>query len=223
MGKTADSTEHSPQGEDHLCNGDHETGREMKTQKSPQQEQLMPNSNRNVRRDREPDRLAPFRNPLVWGIVAVLVIFVIGLGAALAVRTSKPPVADLGIRGQAACPNDWLAFQGKCYYFSVTEGSWTYSRSNCSALNASLAGIDTQQDMDFMLRYRSPRDHWFGLWREQDLRPWRWVNGTEFNNWFKIGGGGECAYLKEAEAISSSRCSMERYWICSKPHMCAKV
>uniref|UniRef100_A0A674IE48 C-type lectin domain-containing protein n=1 Tax=Terrapene triunguis TaxID=2587831 RepID=A0A674IE48_9SAUR len=139
------------------------------------------------------------------------------------VVTSKPHVADLGVRGETACPNGWVVFQGKCYYFSEAEGNWTYSWSNCSSLGASLAGIDTQQDMDFMLRYRSPRDHWFGLWRERDLRPWRWVNGTEFNNWFHIGGGGECAYLKETKAISSSRCSMERHWICSKPHVCAKV
>nr|XP_042701270.1 C-type lectin domain family 2 member D-like isoform X5 [Chrysemys picta bellii] len=125
-------------------------------------------------------------------------------------------------RAPVACPNGWVAFQGQCYYFSVTEGNWTYSRSNCSALGTSLAGIDTQQDMDFMLRYRGHRDHWLGLQKDTN-QLWRWVNGTEFNSWFHIGGGGECAYLKEAKAISSSRCSMERHWICSKPHVCVNV
>ncbi|XP_065420345.1 C-type lectin domain family 2 member A-like isoform X3 [Chrysemys picta bellii] len=125
-------------------------------------------------------------------------------------------------RAPVACPNGWVAFQGQCYYFSVTEGNWTYSRSNCSSLGASLAGIDTQQDMDFMLRYRGHRDHWLGLQKDTN-QLWRWVNGTEFNSWFHIGGGGECAYLKEAKAISSSRCSMERHWICSKPHVCVNV
>ncbi|XP_005312724.2 C-type lectin domain family 2 member D-like [Chrysemys picta bellii] len=226
MGKTADSTEQRLQREMlPICNGDPEAGGDTESGENPQQEQLMElsSSNGDARRGQDPGCLSPFRNPLVWGTVAGLVILVIGLGAALAVTTSKPHVADLGVRGETACPNGWVVFQGKCYYFSETEGNWTYSRSNCSSLGAFLAGIDTQQDMDFMLRYRDPRDHWFGLQREQDLRPWRWVNGTEFNNWFHIGGGGKCAYLKEAKAISSSRCSMERHWICSKPHVCAKV
>ncbi|XP_032643771.1 C-type lectin domain family 2 member D-like [Chelonoidis abingdonii] len=223
MGKTADSTEHSPQG---LCNGDPEAGREMETQKNPQQEQLlMELSSRNgdATRERDAGCICPFRKPLVWGTVAGLVVIIIVLGTSLAVVTSKLLAAELRLRGETACPNGWVAFQEKCYYFSEAEGNRTYSQNNCSSLGASLAPIDTQQDMDFMLHYRSPRDHWFGLQREQDLRPWRWVNGTEFNNWFTIGGGGECAYLKEAKAISSSRCSMERHWICSKPHVCAKV
>ncbi|XP_039373261.1 C-type lectin domain family 2 member D-like [Mauremys reevesii] len=227
MGKTADSTEHTPQGEVRLiCNGDPETGGEMETQKNPQQEKFLmevPSRNGDATRERDPGCLAPFKKPIVWRTVAFLVVIIICLVAALAMVTSKPLVADVGVLGETACPNGWVTFQGKCYYFSEAEGSWNNSQSNCSSLGASLAAIDTQQDMDFMLRYRSHRDHWFGLQREQDLQPWIWVNGTKFNNWFKIGGGGKCAYLKEAKAISSSRCSMERHWVCSKPHTCAKV
>ncbi|XP_074873417.1 C-type lectin domain family 2 member D3-like isoform X4 [Carettochelys insculpta] len=123
------------------------------------------------------------------------------------VGVCKPPVA---------CSSAWLAFEGKCYYFSEIEGNWTYSRSNCSALGASLAAVDTQPEHDFMLRYKGFRDHWIGLQREEDSQPWRWVNGTEFNQWFQIGGGGQCAYLKESTTVSSSRCSMERHWICRR-------
>uniref|UniRef100_K7F3N2 C-type lectin domain-containing protein n=1 Tax=Pelodiscus sinensis TaxID=13735 RepID=K7F3N2_PELSI len=119
-------------------------------------------------------------------------------------------------RAPVTCSGVWVSFQGKCFYFSEAEGNWTYSRSNCSALGASLAAIDTPQEMAFMLRYGGLSDHWIGLQGEED-QPRRWVNGTEFNNWFKIGGGGECVYLKEGIAISSSRCSMERRWICSAP------
>ncbi|CAM4561070.1 C-type lectin domain family 2 member A-like [Lepidochelys kempii] len=224
MGETADSTEQSPQGEVHpTCNGDPETGGEMETRNNPQQEQLLkelPSRNGDVRREQNPGSQSPFRDPFVCKVLicvssmAVLLFFaVIVLAATLPGVPSRAPVA---------CPNGSVTFQGKCYYFSETKGNWTYSRSRCSALGASLAGIDTQQDMDFMLHYRGLRDHWLGLRKETD-QLWTWMNGTKFNSWFKIGGGGECAYLKEAKAISSSRCSMERHWICSKPHMCVKV
>ncbi|XP_075769607.1 C-type lectin domain family 2 member B-like isoform X3 [Pelodiscus sinensis] len=128
-------------------------------------------------------------------------------------REQNPVVA---LRAPVTCSGVWVSFQGKCFYFSEAEGNWTYSRNNCSARGASLAAIDTPQEMAFMLRYRGLSDHWIGLQGEED-QPRRWVNGTEFNNWFKIGGGGECVYLKEGIAISSSRCSMERRWICSAP------
>ncbi|XP_043353040.1 C-type lectin domain family 2 member A-like isoform X2 [Dermochelys coriacea] len=224
MEKTTDSTEQSLQGEVHpTFNGDPETGGERETQNNSQQEQLLmelPSRNGDVRRERDPGSQSPFRDPsmckaliCVSGVAVVLFFAVIALAAALAGVLSRAPVA---------CPNGSVMFQGKCYYFSETEGNWSYSRSRCSALGASLAGIDTQQDMDFMLRYRGLRDHWLGLRKETD-QLWTWMNGTEFNGWFKIGGGGECAYLKEAKAISSSRCSMERHWICSKPHMWVKV
>uniref|UniRef100_A0A8C8VFQ6 C-type lectin domain-containing protein n=1 Tax=Pelusios castaneus TaxID=367368 RepID=A0A8C8VFQ6_9SAUR len=114
------------------------------------------------------------------------------------------------------CPDGWVGFQGKCYYFSEDEGNWTSSQTHCSALNASLAGIDTQQDMGFMVRHKGTFDHWIGLRRDLGL-PWKWANGTEFNNLFPIGGGGgDCAYLNQDE-LSSSQCTGIRFWICSKP------
>ncbi|XP_074827920.1 C-type lectin domain family 2 member D-like [Natator depressus] len=117
-----------------------------------------------------------------------------------------------------SCPDSWMGYRGKCYYFSETKGSWTDSRSRCSAPGASLAGIDSEQEMAFLLRHKGVRDHWIGLRREQG-QAWKWANGTEFNHLFQIRGGGDCAYLKDEKGVSSSRCYMGRRWICSKPEV----
>nr|XP_032636800.1 early activation antigen CD69-like isoform X3 [Chelonoidis abingdonii] len=114
----------------------------------------------------------------------------------------------------AACPDGWIGYLGKCYYFSQAEGNWTYSQKNCSALGASLAGIYTQQEMDFLMRYKGPSDHWIGLGREPG-QPWMWTSGKEFNNWFKIKGRGLCAFANNGD-IASSGCSRDAPWICSK-------
>lgn len=45
------------------------------------------------------------------------------------------------------CPFDWIRYRGKCYYFSVAEGNWTSSQDNCSALGASLAMLDSMEDL----------------------------------------------------------------------------
>ncbi|XP_053155271.1 C-type lectin domain family 2 member B-like [Hemicordylus capensis] len=115
----------------------------------------------------------------------------------------------------ACCPNGWIGYQGKCYYFSVTEGDWMASKTNCSSFNASLSVIDSQEEMDFMRRYKGVADHWVGLQRDLEGEPWKWINGTSFNNWFEIRGGGECAYMNH-KTIASSSCTREEPWICSK-------
>lgn len=45
------------------------------------------------------------------------------------------------------CPFDWIWYRGKCYYFSEVEGNWTSSQDNCSALGASLAMLDSMEDL----------------------------------------------------------------------------
>uniref|UniRef100_A0A8C3S165 C-type lectin domain-containing protein n=1 Tax=Chelydra serpentina TaxID=8475 RepID=A0A8C3S165_CHESE len=117
------------------------------------------------------------------------------------------------------CLDGWVGYQGKCYYFSEAKKNWNNSQSHCSALGASLAVIDSEQEMMFLLRYKGKLDHWLGLWREQDLdQPWKWANGTKFNNQFEIRGGGHCAYLSDG-FVGSSRCSSFTKWICSKHDM----
>uniref|UniRef100_A0A8C3XI18 C-type lectin domain-containing protein n=1 Tax=Chelydra serpentina TaxID=8475 RepID=A0A8C3XI18_CHESE len=105
--------------------------------------------------------------------------------------------------------------QGKCYYFSEAEGTWDSSQSLCASLNASLAEIDTQKDLTFIMRYKGISEYWIGL-KRVSARTWQWVNGEQFNDLFTVRGEGDCAYLSDGFA-ASSWCSTKRYWICSKP------
>ncbi|KAG6922408.1 CD69 antigen [Chelydra serpentina] len=142
--------------------------------------------------------------------IIILIILIIALSA----KKSEPCPAGAA-SPVAACPDGWVRYLEKCYYFSETEGDWTYSQSNCSALGASLAVIDTQKEMNFMMRYKDTLNYWIGLQRETN-QTWKWANGTEFNNWFPIAGGGLCAFANSGD-FSSSGCSRDRRWICSKP------
>nr|XP_006110773.1 C-type lectin domain family 2 member B-like [Pelodiscus sinensis] len=142
--------------------------------------------------------------------LAVVLVGLIVAIAVLSVLVSKTPP-----RLMPWCPDGWLGYQGKCYYFSEAELSWNDSRMNCSAFGASLAGIDSKQQLMFMMRYNGDLEHWIGLWRGN--QQWTWVNGSNFNSpSLLIRGGGDCAYLS-AKSISSSRCTTERNWVCSQP------
>eukprot|EP00075_Anas_platyrhynchos_P003189 XP_005027785.2 C-type lectin domain family 2 member B [Anas platyrhynchos] len=114
------------------------------------------------------------------------------------------------------CPDKWIGFQSKCYYFSEDESNWNNSLENCKAMEASLTSIDSQEELAFIKRFKGQANHWFGLHDEGNSQ-WRWTNGTAFNNWFVVRGGGPCAYINQ-ERISSALCNTEKYWICSRPN-----
>ncbi|CAM5158935.1 unnamed protein product [Eretmochelys imbricata] len=155
------------------------------------------------------------KRALVAGVLLVFLVLIVII-IVLAVVASNPPSAGPDPPAAARCCLDgWVGFGGKCYYFSEAEGNWNNSQRNCSSSSASLAAIDTQQEMAFIKRHKDLSEHWIGLRREPG-QPWKWTNGTEFNHWFTVRAHGECAYLND-EAVASSWCDTVRYWICSKP------
>ncbi|XP_025008575.1 C-type lectin domain family 2 member B isoform X1 [Gallus gallus] len=126
-------------------------------------------------------------------------------------RPSCPPPPPFS----HVCPNAWVGFQGKCYYFSYTKSDWNSSREQCHRLGASLATVDTEEEMGFILQYHSPEDHWIGLHRAEGDEHWTWADGSAFSNWFELRGGGQCVYLN-GDRINSTLCHSEKFWVCSR-------
>ncbi|XP_067396971.1 E3 ubiquitin-protein ligase TRIM39-like [Emydura macquarii macquarii] len=153
-----------------------------------------------------------------WKTIAAITVLLAAVLLAVVLGTvwsgSKVCVTPVDIPG-TCCPENWIGYQGKCYFFSEDEANWTWSQHFCSSHGASLAGLDTLKEKDFLMRHKGSLDPWISLRREPD-QPWKWPNGSVFNYPFQIGGGGECAYIYEI-IVSSSRCYTKRNWICSKP------
>ncbi|XP_067319445.1 C-type lectin domain family 2 member B-like [Anolis sagrei] len=158
------------------------------------------------------EKCRPILSMTLGSLIIILIISII----VLFVKRCETCPAPAPLLPCDLCPNGWIGFQRKCYYFSEAEGNWTSSSLHCSSHNASLAVIDSQEEMRFLLRFKSPPDHWIGLRRDNPQLPWRWINGTIFHKWLTVYGGGRCAYMI-SDAIASSSCSREEHWICSKP------
>ncbi|XP_014460007.1 C-type lectin domain family 2 member B isoform X1 [Alligator mississippiensis] len=160
-----------------------------------------------------------FRRCTVSIFIILTLIIIFALAAALGVKKDKLPSTSHQVTyllvPAASCPDGWIGYRRKCYYFSEDEGNWTLSQSICSSYNSSLTVINSQEDMNFVMRYKGTLDHWIGLSRKPG-QPWKWTDGTDFNNWFEVKGNSLCAYLNEF-AVSSSGCYTERNWICSRP------
>ncbi|XP_075364863.1 uncharacterized protein LOC142412860 isoform X3 [Mycteria americana] len=82
------------------------------------------------------------------------------------------------------CPDDWLYYKKKCYYHSRAMADWNSSQEFCSAYGASLAVVDSHQELDFIMYRIRITDFWIGLRRKGNK--FFWVNGELFNKNFHI-------------------------------------
>ncbi|XP_069506608.1 C-type lectin domain family 2 member D-like [Ambystoma mexicanum] len=158
--------------------------------------------------------------------LAGLVLVVLALGAYIAVLKSSqcpdPQVHAPDVASSAEnvknsevlppCGDEWIWFRNKCYFFSEKEENWDDAKHACASLNSSLAAIENQREMDFVMRYKGKRDHWIGLRRDSG-QAWKWVNGTEFSNWFTINDYSDCVFLNSV--VQSSECYSKLNWICT--------
>uniref|UniRef100_A0A674IML1 C-type lectin domain-containing protein n=1 Tax=Terrapene triunguis TaxID=2587831 RepID=A0A674IML1_9SAUR len=151
-----------------------------------------------------------------WKVIAVVTVLLAVLLIPVIVCSVSKDSLTLPDSPAACCPEDWTGYQGKCYFFSEDKANWTTSQRSCSSHGASLAWLDTLKEKDFLMQHKGYLDAWIGLRREPG-QPWKWPNGSVFNDLVQIGGGGEgeCAYIYGITARSSG-CYTKRNWICSK-------
>ncbi|XP_037370270.1 C-type lectin domain family 2 member H-like [Talpa occidentalis] len=145
-------------------------------------------------------------------ICVVLLTAVIVLSVLLAAR--KPVYAT--------CPEGWIGFGSKCYYFSDDVRNWSFSQLFCASEKANLVQIETLKEMNFLKRYKCFPDPWIGLSRESPNHSWKWAGNAGYNITFVIGGGETCAYLTE-NGVSSGRIYTKRKWICKAGTMSSSL
>ncbi|XP_021020622.1 C-type lectin domain family 2 member F-like isoform X3 [Mus caroli] len=147
-----------------------------------------------------------------YGVIIVLSVAIVALSVALSARKTE----QITIKNTyATCPQNWIGFGNKCFYFSEYKSNWTFAQAFCMAQEAQLARFDNEEELNFLKRYMNSSSHLIGLHRDSSEHSWRWTDNTEYNSTFLIQGDGECGFLSD-NGISSSRDYITRKWICSK-------
>nr|XP_048296044.1 C-type lectin domain family 2 member E-like isoform X2 [Myodes glareolus] len=145
-------------------------------------------------------------------VIIVLTVAVVALSVTLSLSGKTDQISRNNI--YAVCPRNWIGFGNKCFDFSEDMENWTSSQNYCRALGAQLARFDSQEELNFLKRYKGSSDHWIGLHRGSSEQPWMWTDNTEYNNLVSTRGEGQHAYLSD-RGISSGRNNIHRKWICS--------
>ncbi|MGH0120268.1 UNVERIFIED_CONTAM: hypothetical protein FKN15_060676, partial [Acipenser sinensis] len=84
------------------------------------------------------------------------------------------------------CPEKWMQFNGKCYYFSPHTMDWNSSRTSCVSMGADLVIIESEAEQRFFLDKAKAQtgwnSHWIGLTDAVTEGVWLWVDGTPLND-----------------------------------------
>uniref|UniRef100_A0ABK0LCM5 C-type lectin domain family 2 member D-like 1 n=1 Tax=Rattus norvegicus TaxID=10116 RepID=A0ABK0LCM5_RAT len=145
-------------------------------------------------------------------VIVVLSVAVVALSVALSVKKT-PQIST--VKTYAACPRNWIGVGNKCYYFNETARNWTFSQTLCKEQEAELARFDTEEELNFLRRYKGSPGCWIGLHRESSAHNWTWTDNTAYNKLLPIRGVEKHGFLSD-NGISSSRDYIKRNSICSK-------
>ncbi|XP_036158664.1 C-type lectin domain family 17, member A isoform X2 [Myotis myotis] len=128
---------------------------------------------------------------------------------------------------RVTCPEGWLPFKGKCYYFSPNTKSWDEARKFCQENYSHLVIISSMDEQNFVVKaHGSPRVHWLGLSDREQEGDWKWLDGSpvtlsfwepeEPNNL----NDEDCVSMTKQGTWNDLSCNKATYWICERKCSC---
>ncbi|XP_054422207.1 low affinity immunoglobulin epsilon Fc receptor [Pteronotus mesoamericanus] len=126
------------------------------------------------------------------------------------------------------CPERWVSFQRKCYYFGEGAKKWIQARFACSKLQGRLVSIHSQEEQDFLAKHVNKKGSWIGL-RDLNIEgEFVWMDGSplEYSNWRpgepNNGGQGEdCVMMLGSGQWNDAFCSSPLGgWVCDRLATC---
>ncbi|XP_077180711.1 natural killer cells antigen CD94-like [Paroedura picta] len=150
-------------------------------------------------------------------IIAVLSCCLLGsvIGNIIQAATRpSPPRKNEGIASEDivdGCIRGWSRHGDQCYISDNAEHSWDFCNSFCSASDASLVTLNSEEERALLKSKEG--EYWIDLQREKGNQ-WKWKNSTSVTE-FEVKGTGFCAYTS-GDTVSSTTCDNIRRCICRK-------
>ncbi|XP_064238055.1 low affinity immunoglobulin epsilon Fc receptor isoform X3 [Aotus nancymaae] len=127
------------------------------------------------------------------------------------------------------CPENWVSFQQKCYYFGKGTKKWVHARYACEDVEGQLVSIHSHEEQDFLIKHASRTGSWIGL-RNLDLKgEFIWMDGTpvDYSNWApeeptNRNQGEDCVMMRGSGDWNDIYCDRKLgAWVCDRLATCA--
>ncbi|NXP54396.1 KLRG1 protein, partial [Heliornis fulica] len=113
------------------------------------------------------------------------------------------------------CPEQWIAYRGSCYLFSLEQKDWHSSQNFCKEQGAHLLVISDTKEMDLFKSIQTGC-FWIGL-RNSTGSVWTWEDGSILigNKVLSNSPVQHYAVLMK-DHFQASSCQFPAPWICEK-------
>ncbi|XP_011226627.2 low affinity immunoglobulin epsilon Fc receptor isoform X1 [Ailuropoda melanoleuca] len=150
--------------------------------------------------------------------------------ASATVPTTAAPLSLSSTPGSMCntCPEKWVNFQRKCYYFGKDPKKWIQARFACSKLQGRLVSIHSEEEQDFLAKRANRKGTWIGL-RDLDREGefiWMDKDPLNYSNWRpgepNNGGQGEdCVMMQGSGQWNDAFCGSQLDgWVCERLATC---
>ncbi|AAF44607.1 C-type lectin protein [Fowlpox virus] len=106
------------------------------------------------------------------------------------------------------CPDEWIGYNSKCYYFTINETNWNDSKKLCDVMDSSLIRFDNIETLNFVSRY-GKGSYWI------DINQNRKIPGINFSLYYEQGVNDICLLFDTSNIIEMS-CIFHERTICVK-------
>nr|AXP98868.1 Fc fragment of IgE receptor II transcript variant X7 [Bos taurus] len=126
------------------------------------------------------------------------------------------------------CPEAWIYFQKKCYYFGEGAKKWIQARYACENLHGRLVSIHSPEEQDFLTKRANWRGSWIGL-RDLDIEgEFIWMDNQplDYSNWQPgepndAGQGENCVMMLGSGKWNDAFCGSQLHgWVCDRLATC---
>ncbi|KAB0356294.1 hypothetical protein FD754_000450, partial [Muntiacus muntjak] len=126
------------------------------------------------------------------------------------------------------CPEAWIYFQKKCYYFGEGSKKWLEARYTCENLHGRLVSIHSPEEQDFLTKRANWRGSWIGL-RDLDIEgEFIWMDNRplDYSNWQPgepndAGLGENCVMMLSSGKWNDAFCGSKLHgWVCDRLATC---
>uniref|UniRef100_A0A250YAX2 C-type lectin domain family 5 member A n=1 Tax=Castor canadensis TaxID=51338 RepID=A0A250YAX2_CASCN len=117
------------------------------------------------------------------------------------------------------CPKDWDFHQGRCFFLSTFESSWSNSRDDCAMKGSTLAIVDTLEKLKYLQDITGTEKYFIGLLLQPSEKrwQWRWINNSVFNgNVTNQNQNFRCVTIGLTKTFDAASCDIHYRWICEK-------
>nr|XP_045016642.1 C-type lectin domain family 5 member A isoform X1 [Jaculus jaculus] len=116
-----------------------------------------------------------------------------------------------------ACSKDWDLYQGRCFWFSISESPWNASNEDCIRKGAMLAIADTPEKLNYLQGIAGAEKYFIGLIRQPAEKNWRWINKSLFRGTVANENPNfNCVTIGLTKTFDAALCDTSYRWICEK-------